>query len=159
MTHLKILWLWERLKVGEKGDEGGLDGWMALLTQWAWVWVNSGSWWQTGRPGVLQSMGSQRVGHDWATELNWTESCKWHSSVTFSLSALLMWLLWWSRRDPGGSELRRLLPSVSKDLRHLLQKLPRCWMLQTPEVWTWKWILHQLNFQMRPQASLTLCNP
>ena len=47
------------------------DGWMASLTQWTWVWVNSGSWWWTGRPDVLQSMGSQRVGRDWATELNW----------------------------------------------------------------------------------------
>ena len=50
----------------------GWDGWMASPTQWTWVWVDSGSWWWTGRPGVLQSMGSQRVGHDWATELNWT---------------------------------------------------------------------------------------
>ena len=49
------------------------DGWMASLTQWPWVWVYSGSWWRTGRPGVLWFMGSQRVGHDWATELNWTE--------------------------------------------------------------------------------------
>ena len=49
----------------------GWDGWMASRTQWTWVWVNSGSWWWTGRPGELQSMGSQRVGHDWATELNW----------------------------------------------------------------------------------------
>ena len=49
------------------------DGWMASLTRWMWVWVNSGSWWCTGRPGVLRFMGSQRVGHDWATELNWTE--------------------------------------------------------------------------------------
>ena len=49
------------------------DGWMASLTRWMWVWVNSGSWWWTGRPGVLRFMGSQRVGHDWATELNWTE--------------------------------------------------------------------------------------
>ena len=48
----------------------GWDGWMASPTQWTWVWVNSGSWWWTGRPGMLQSMGSQRVGHDWATELN-----------------------------------------------------------------------------------------
>ena len=48
-------------------------GWMASLTRWTWVWVNSGSWWWTGRPGVLQFMGSQRVGHDWLTELNWTE--------------------------------------------------------------------------------------
>ena len=47
------------------------DGWMASPTQWTWVWVSSGSWWWTGKPGVLQFMGSQRVGHDWATELNW----------------------------------------------------------------------------------------
>ena len=49
----------------------GWDGWMASLTQWTWVWVDFGSWWWTGRPGVLQFMGSQRVGHNWATELNW----------------------------------------------------------------------------------------
>ena len=52
------------------------DGWMASLTQWTWVWVNSGSWWWTGRPGVLQSMVSQRVGHDWVTELNWTDGSR-----------------------------------------------------------------------------------
>ena len=51
----------------------GWDGWMASPTQWTWAWVNSGSWWWTGRPGMLQSMRSQRVRHDWATELNWTE--------------------------------------------------------------------------------------
>ena len=51
----------------------GWDGWMASLTRWTWVWVNSGSWWRTGRPSMLRFMGSQRVGHDWATELNWTE--------------------------------------------------------------------------------------
>ena len=50
----------------------GWDGWMVSPTQWTWVWVNSGSWWWTGRPGVLQFMGSQRVGHDWETELSWT---------------------------------------------------------------------------------------
>ena len=50
------------------------DGWMASLTQWTWVWVNSGSWWWTRRPGVLQFVGSQRVGHNWATELNWSIS-------------------------------------------------------------------------------------
>ena len=54
-------------------DNRGWDGWMASLTQWTWVWVNSGSRWWTGRPGVLWFMGSQRVGHDWATELNWTK--------------------------------------------------------------------------------------
>ena len=59
---------WERLKAGGEGDDRGWDGWMASLTRWTWVWVNSGSWWWTGRLGVLQFMGSQRVGHDWATE-------------------------------------------------------------------------------------------
>ena len=68
LTHLKIPWCWERLKAGE-GDNRGWDGWMASLTQWTWVWVNSGSWWWTGRPGVLQSMGLQ----SWTrlTVLNW----------------------------------------------------------------------------------------
>ena len=54
-----------------EGGRRGWDGWMASPTQWTWVWVNSRSWWWTGRPGVLQSMGSQRVRHNWATELNW----------------------------------------------------------------------------------------
>ena len=58
---------------GEEGDDRGWDGWMASLTWCTWVWVNSGSWWWTGRPGVLWFMGSQRVRHDWATEMNWTE--------------------------------------------------------------------------------------
>ena len=58
---------------GREGDNRRWDGWMALLIRWTWVWVNSGSWWWTGRPGVLRFTGSQRVGHDWATELNWTE--------------------------------------------------------------------------------------
>ena len=63
----------EKLRAGEEGDDRGWDGWMASLTWWTLVWVNSGSWWWTGRPGKLQFMGSQRVGHYWATELNWTE--------------------------------------------------------------------------------------
>ena len=60
---------WERLKVAEEGDNRGWDGWMAPPTRWTWIWVCSESWWWTGKPGVLQSMGWQRVGHDWATEL------------------------------------------------------------------------------------------
>ena len=55
---------------GGEGDDRGSDGWMASLTRWTWVWVNSGSWWWTGRPGVLRFMGLQRVGHNWTTELN-----------------------------------------------------------------------------------------
>ena len=61
-----------RLKAGGEGDDRGWDGWMASPTQWTWVWASFRSWWWTGKPGVLQSMGSQRVGYDWATELNWT---------------------------------------------------------------------------------------
>ena len=72
LTHWKRLWCWEGLGAGEGGARGW-DGWMASLTRWTWIWVNSGSWWWTGRPGVLLLMGSQRVGHDWATERNWTE--------------------------------------------------------------------------------------
>ena len=66
-------WCWVGLGAGGKGDDRGWDGWMASWTRWTWVWVNSRSWWWTGRPDVLRFMGSQRVGHDWATELNWTE--------------------------------------------------------------------------------------
>ena len=63
---------WEdRLRAGGEGDHRGWDGWMASPTQWTWVWVSSRSWWWTGRPGMLQSMGWQRVGHNWAATLNW----------------------------------------------------------------------------------------
>ena len=71
LTHWRILWCWEGLGAGGEGDDPGWDGWMASLTQWTWVWANFRSWWWTGRPGVLQFMGSQIVGHDWVTELNW----------------------------------------------------------------------------------------
>ena len=74
LTHLKRPWCWERLKAGGEGADKGWDGWMASPTWWTWVWVNSGNWKWTGRPGVLQFMGSQRARHDWVTELNWTES-------------------------------------------------------------------------------------
>ena len=65
---LKRPWCWERLKAGGEGDGRGWDGWMATLTQWTWVWANCGRYCRTGRPGMLQPMGSQEVGHDWATE-------------------------------------------------------------------------------------------
>ena len=58
----------------EKGKTEDENDWMASLTQWRWLWVNSGSWWWTGRPGMLRSMGSQIVGHDWANKLNWTDT-------------------------------------------------------------------------------------
>ena len=68
----KILML-RKIEGGRRRGDRGWDGWMASLTQWTWVWVGSRSWWWTGRSGILKSMGSQRVRHDWMTELNWTE--------------------------------------------------------------------------------------
>ena len=73
LTHLKRPWCWEGLGAGGEGDDRGWDGLMASLTWCTWVCMNSRSWWWTGRPGVMWFMGSQRVGHDWATELYWTE--------------------------------------------------------------------------------------
>ena len=74
LIHWKRPWCWERLRAGREGDNRGWDGWMASPTHWTWVWVNPGSWWWTGRPGMLQFMGSQRVRHNWVTELNWSEN-------------------------------------------------------------------------------------
>ena len=76
LTHWKRPWCWARLKAGGEGDDRGWDGWIASWTRWTRVWVSSGSWWWTGMPGVLQSMGSQRVGHNWATELNYCKKFK-----------------------------------------------------------------------------------
>ena len=73
LTHWKRPWCWEGLEAGEEGDNRGWDGWMASPTRCTWVWVYSGSWWWTGGLGVLWFIGSQIIGHDWATELNWTD--------------------------------------------------------------------------------------
>ena len=87
LTHWRRLWCWEGLGAGE-GDSRGWDGWMASMTRWMWVWVNSGRWWWTGRPGVLWFMGSQRIGHDWATELNWTEPAAYIKEVIYPLTLI-----------------------------------------------------------------------
>jgi len=73
LTHLKRSWCWERLKAGGEEENGGWYAWIAWPTQWTWVWVDSGSRWWSGRPNILLSLGSQRIRHDWKTELNWTE--------------------------------------------------------------------------------------
>ena len=91
LTHLKTPWCWKRLKVGGEGDDRGWDGWMASLIQWAWVWVNSGSWWWTGRPDLLQFMRSQRVRHKWVTKLNWTELKDW--------GHILLFIMEWPTRE------------------------------------------------------------
>ena len=97
LSHWKRPWCWKGLKAG--GDRGDRvwDGWMASPTQWTWFWVNSGSWWWIGKPGILQSMGSQRVGRDWATELNWTEEAKlchlsgnWQAAISSACYCMLL---------------------------------------------------------------------
>ena len=98
LTLWKRPWCWGRLRAGGEGDSRGWDGWMASPTQWTWVWVDSGSWWWTGRPGVLQFMGSQGVGHDWATELNWTGLCICHCAWS---SWLLAGFLCYQRAGAG----------------------------------------------------------
>ena len=75
LTHWKRPWCWEGLGAGGEGDDNRWwDGWMASPTRWTWVWVNSQSWWWTGRPGMLRFTELQRVGHDWVTELNSTDA-------------------------------------------------------------------------------------
>ena len=94
LTHWKRPWCWERLKAGGEGDDRGWDGWMASATQWTCVWASSESWWWTGKPGMLQSMGLQRVRHNWVTELNW-------SSNTIIKATCLRHLQLWAKLLPA----------------------------------------------------------
>ena len=87
-------WCWEGLGTGGEGNDRGWDGWMASPTLWAWVWVNSWSWWWAGRPGVLRFMGSQRVGHDWVTELNWLK-LKIYDMSSIVLNSYREYKLWY----------------------------------------------------------------
>ena len=89
LTHWKRPWCWERLRAGGEGDNRGWNGWMASSTRWTWIWVHSGSWWWTGRPGMLWFMGSQRVRQDWAIELNWTE---WSVCKNWWINNFTQWL-------------------------------------------------------------------
>ena len=101
LSHWKIPWCWEGLEAGGEGDDRGWDGWMASPTRWTWVWVDSECWWWTRRPGMLQFMGSQRVRHDWVTELNCSHCPQWFwSPRKLSLSLFLLFphlfaMKWW----------------------------------------------------------------
>ena len=99
LTHWKRPWCWEGLGAGGEEDDRGWDAWMASPTQWTWVCVDSRNWWWTGRPGMLQFMGLQRVRHDWETELNWTEYLNIKSSVYnikcfYNFAYILILVLW-----------------------------------------------------------------
>ena len=94
-VHWKRLWCWEGLGAGEEGDDRGWDSWMASPIRWTWVWVNSGSWWLTARPGVLRFMVLQRVRHDWATELNWTDRASPSLAAKNVINLILVLTIWW----------------------------------------------------------------
>ena len=133
--------------MGGEGDGRGWDGWMASPTQWTWVWVNSGSWWWTGRPGVLQSMGSQRVGQDWANELNWTELklhiLAWRKSQQYRAMALV--LRGWKDAQVGlgNKQVKSRQPWGSCNL----SRNGRAWrMRKFCQGWKWKWVTQVWNW-------------
>ena len=150
LTHWKRLWCWEGLGAGGEGDDRGWDGWMASLTRWTWFWVNSGSWWWTGRPVVLRFMGLQRVGHDWATELNWTRLV-----ITFlprSKNLLISWL-----QSPSSVILEPLKiksdtvsiisPSISHEVMGPDAMMFIFWMLSLKSTFSlWSFHFHQEAF-------------
>ena len=88
LTHWKISWYWERLKAEREEDDKGWDGWITSPTWWTWVWANSRSWWWTRKPGMLQSMRSQRIGHYWVTEQKYWKDFM----VSNRISEFCMWL-------------------------------------------------------------------
>ena len=110
LTHWKRPWCWEGLGARGEGDDRGWDGWMASPTQWTWVWVNSGSWWWTGRPGVLWFMGLQRAGHNWVTELNKRTSKI--NVVSLGKYALDLIMNWNDRKELGINLLARKLTQI-----------------------------------------------
>ena len=120
MTHLKRPWCWERLKAGGEGDDRGWDGWMVSLTQWTWVWVNSRNWWWTGRPGMLQSMGSQRVRHDRATELKkemTAFACHLSKRIKENVSPEELWMIYWESLTRKAKWLRLTAQQICRRTR------------------------------------------
>ena len=118
VTHWKRPWYWGSLKAGGEGDDKGWDGWMTSLTQWTWVWGNSGRWRRTGRPGMLQSTGLQRVGRDWVTELRWivrrsNKSILKEISHEYSLEGLMLKHQYWPL--DAKSQLTGKNPDAGKD--------------------------------------------
>ena len=120
LTHWQRPWCWERLKVGGKGDDRGWDGWMASPAQWTWVWISSGSWWWTGKPGVLQSMGLQKVRHDWVTELNSAEKWSLKKILTEGCGPWFPFLAFWA------------FASLKEELHSPLNTLTVAWVSPRP---------------------------
>ena len=135
LTYWKRPWCWERLKAWGEGDNRGWDGWMASLTRWIWVWASFGSWWWTGKPGMLQSMGlqSQTQLSNW-TELNWGSVQKKKKEKVMAPTPVL-WPLdtknWLIGKDPdSGKDWRQEEKGTTED---------DGWMA-SPTQWTWIWV-------------------
>ena len=122
-----------------EGDNSGWDGWMTSPTLWTWVWVDSRSWWWTERPGVLRFMGSQRVGHEWATELNWNLKTWILHNSHFDFKVCMVWV--WESQIKAyefilkAFELLSLQYSLLKsttNFHHSLPHIPHFWLLGSP---------------------------
>ena len=139
-----------RLRAGGEGDNRKWDGWMASPTQWTWVCVDSGSWWWIGRPRVLQSMVSQRVGHDWATKLNCTEM----SGVEYSKQRKRqdkgfrtgMYLIHWKVRVAGTSSEMGLAEDATVRLPEPLEARVKVWHI------FFSWGQHKDTMKYFPQC-------
>ena len=129
-------WCWESVKAGE-GDDRGWTGWMASPTQWTWVWASSSSCWWTGKPGVLQSMGSQRVGHDWGTELNWNGVC---AQVMWNVREII---LKWSTLVTDRKQWRREQSEIL--------------LIRTDFHWIWQYCMGKSATEQRLTASAFNC--
>ena len=131
------------------GHNRGWDGWMASPTWWTWVWVGSSSWWWTGRPGMLRSMGLQRIGHDWATELNWTESDLTHKVIYKNQHEST----YFSSKDTGLERMLWINMLIYWIVKLLSAKTVSVIILALIVVGTWpwtnlsgnKWILNQVD--------------
>ena len=137
-----------------EGDDRGWDGWMASPTRWAWIWVNSGSSWWTGRPGMLRFMGSQRVRHDWATELNWTEL----KTATLSPNEFHH-----SEEKPPPPIAPGGLPYLERSLRRLRTSwrasFPAAWLPQH-SVARARWFVRRLDtWRARPECTASVEPP
>ena len=138
-THLKRPWCWKRLKAGGEGDDRAWDGWVASLAQWTWVWASSGSWWWTGRPGVLQSMGCKES--DTSERLNWTPNDSISKLLnTYCMTNIVLYIYththtWYSGAQPF-AELqfqRRVRKTIRWQQRRIISDCDSCYKADKAE--------------------------
>ena len=139
--------------MGGERDDRGWDHWMTSLTQWTWVWVNSRSWWWTGRPGVLWFMGWQRVGHDWTTELNWSELI--HSLELCSWTQLSWLETIWCVMDSIFRSLKFINRNSTPESDGIRRQPLGGAQVMRSELHEWDYC--QWNYK-RPQRALLLCH-